>query len=62
MVNSCKTKAIGCKSCMSETSDSHLSIVIVWTLELAGNSRMPYNQYRHGQPGKETMFTESCSH
>lgn len=41
MVNSCKTKARGGKSCVSETSNSHLSTVTVWTVQLAGNSSIP---------------------
>lgn len=62
MVNSCKTKVRDSKSCAPETSNSHLSTVMVWTVLLAAKSRMPHSQYPPGQPGKETRFTESCSH
>lgn len=41
MVNSCKTKARGGKSCVPETSNSHLSTVMVWTVQLPGNSSIP---------------------
>lgn len=41
MVNSCKTKARGGKSSVLETSNSHLSTVMVWTVQLAGNSCIP---------------------
>lgn len=53
MVNSCKTKARDCKLCASETSNSHLSTAMVWTVQPAGNSRMPYNQYPMASLGRK---------